>query len=43
MCIGEYGQVREWPDGRCLLDQPVKLMTAFNIIADTLESLRKGE
>lgn len=41
-CIGEYGQVLRWPDGGALIDQPVKLMQAFNIIADTIERLKKG-
>jgi hypothetical protein len=35
--------VVNWPDGRALLDQPVQLIKAFNIIADVEERLRKGE
>lgn len=42
-CIGEYGQVVRWPDGRSLIDQPVKLVRAFDIIADTLERLKKRQ
>lgn len=37
-----YGAVREWPDGRALLDQPVKLVEAFDVIADQKEIFRKG-
>ena len=39
-CLGDNGQALRWPDGRALIDQPVKLVQAFDIIADTFERLR---
>ncbi len=42
-CLGDNGQVVRWPDGRALIDQPVKLVQAFDIIADTLERLKKRQ
>lgn len=39
-CSG--GLAMEWPDGRSLLDQPVKLVRAFGVIGATLERFKKG-
>jgi hypothetical protein len=30
-----------WPDGRSLLDQPCRLITAFDIIANQKSKMRK--
>ncbi len=35
-----YGRII-WPDGRSLLDQPVKLIAAFSIAYDAAERWRK--
>ena len=35
MCGGGMG-APVWPDGRALLDQPVKLIQAFNIIRSVM-------
>jgi hypothetical protein len=41
-CSGGLGGVT-WPDGGSTLDQPVKLVEAFNVIAVTLDRYkRKG-
>jgi hypothetical protein len=40
-CAG--GLAMEWPDGRALLEQPVKLVRAFGIIGSTLERYKKGK
>jgi len=32
---------RVWPDGGALLDQPCKLVQAFNVIADAMVKGRK--
>jgi hypothetical protein len=34
--------VRAWPDGGSLLDQPVKLVQAFDIIGDQYAIFEKG-
>lgn len=35
-----YGRI-VWPDGRALLDQPVKLIAAFNVAFDACERWKK--
>lgn len=37
-CRDGYGRII-WPDGNPLIDQPVKLTRAFNIIAATIAEL----
>ncbi len=31
-----------WPDGRALLDQPLKLVQAFNVIGAAVAEVRKA-
>lgn len=42
-CLNEYHQVVRWPDGRSLINQPLKLVEAFRIIADTFERLKNRQ
>lgn len=41
-CLDGYGAVTRWPDGRALLDQPLKLIDAFNLIGFEVNRLRKN-
>lgn len=38
-CLDGWGNIT-WPDGRALLDQPVKLVAAFGVIGATLARYR---
>lgn len=35
------GGIRTWPDGGTLLDQPVKLVRAFDVIAAAVDWIAK--
>ena len=39
-CRDGFGSIR-WPDGRALLDQPMKLIAAFNTIFSIAEKVRE--
>lgn len=41
-CLDSWGALARWPDGGPVIDQPVKLTQAFNIIGATLHRYKKG-
>jgi hypothetical protein len=41
-CRGGFGGV-SWPDGRPLIDQPMRLILAFNVVFDCEAKFRKKD